>query len=133
MANITQIISYDTHDALLSRAEMTGKPTVIYVSNSPLPACKKFTPQYESFATKAASNENERREEAGIEFAQMELSSETSNLFKFAPNQLPVLVFMCRERLGKGDMWCKTVMGADLEGLEVGVREMMMKAKASSG
>lgn len=70
----------------------------------------------------------EERDARGVEFAQMEISSETSSLFKFSPNQLPVLVFMCREHGGTGDMWCKTVMGADLEGLRGGVSEMVNRA-----
>jgi hypothetical protein len=125
MSNITQITSHADNASLVSRAESTGKPTIIYVSNSTLPLCKVFSPKFYDLA----SQFNTERE-GQVEFAQIEFSSETSMLFKFSPNQLPVLVFMGRDRGmgGGGKLWCKTVMGADLEGLEQGVEEMMGRA-----
>lgn len=82
-----------------------------------------FTPQYEDLASWYTP---ENAPDA-IELAQMEITSETSSLLKFALNQLPVLVFMCTESQSK-KLWCKTIMGADLRELEAGVGELVGRA-----
>ncbi|KAK4543509.1 hypothetical protein LTR36_005403 [Oleoguttula mirabilis] len=126
MANhITHLTTKTEHDAAVSAATQT--PTVIYLSNSPLPACKAFTPRYEALAAKYNDDAEAARSgngnDNGINFCMMELSSETSPMFKFAPNQLPVLVFMVTET------WCRTIMGANAKELETGIGEMMKEAR----
>jgi len=108
---ILQITNKQEHDNAVSQSKQT--PTVIYVSNSNLPTCRKFTPKYEELAQKYPS----------IWFCQMELQTETSMLFKFSPNQLPVTVLMVR------DAWCKTVMGDDVRGLEAALEELVREAE----
>lgn len=114
MANITYLNNKPEHDAAVSAADKT--PTVIYLSNSPLPVCKAFTPKYEDLAAKYAERN------VDINFCLMELSSETSPMFKFAPNQLPVLVLMVK------GMWCRTIMGANVRELEAGIEELLKEA-----
>lgn len=127
MPPIQHLTTANSHLTFAKDHESTGKPSVLYVSNSSLPACKTFNPQYEALATRYSSEYGNL-----ITFAQMEFSAETSMLFKFAPNQLPILTLMCREREGsdgEGEvMWAKTVMGADLKELEKGIREMLGRA-----
>lgn len=114
--NIIQINDKATHDEIVSLSK--DRPTVIHVSNSSLPLCQKFTPEYSSLA--------DRWQHEGINFAVLEFNNQTSMLFKFSPNQLPVTVLMV------GDRWCKTVMGANLKGLESAVEELMEEAKKST-
>ena len=111
MANLINLTDRPSHDAAVTAAEET--PTVIYLCNSPLPACKTFTPKYSELATKYQD----------VQFCIMELTSETSPMFKFAPNQLPVLVFLVKKT------WCRTRMGADVKGLEAGLVELLNEAK----
>lgn len=122
MSPIIQITNAASHSSFNEKAQSQGKPSIIYVSNSVLPACKTFTPKYESLASRYSA-------EYDITFAQIEYAPDTSMLFKFAPNQLPVLTLMCREsEKGSGNMWAKTVMGADLKALESGIEEMLDRA-----
>lgn len=79
---VIQILDKPGHDQVVAQSK--GIPTVIYVSNSVLPACKAFQPKYEELARKWSSK--------GIKFAQLEFTSATSMMFKFAPNQLPISV-----------------------------------------
>jgi len=109
-ARVTQILDRSQHEKLISEAHTSGKPTVVYVSNSSLPGCKVFTPKYEVLA--------ERHPE--VQFLQVDYCRETSDLFKFAPNQLPVLVLV------KGS-WAKTIMSADISELEEGIKAMLEK------
>lgn len=145
---ITQITSLATHTTILQHAETSGQPTIFYVSNSALPAYKTFTPKYEALARRyavaagaeGAELSEEARHRLQVHFTQMEISPSTSMLFKFAPNQLPVLTLICREKHGdgkdvedregggSGNLWCKTVMGADMRGLEEGIDEMLSRA-----
>lgn len=106
-----QITNKKEHDDAVSQSLHT--PTVIYVSNSNVPVCKSFTPRIEDMAERYSS----------IRFYQMELQSETSMLFKFSPNQLPVTVLMV------GDRWCRTVMGDDLRELEGALGELGREAE----
>lgn len=126
---MTYITSPSSHATFTSHAESTGQPTVLYVCNPHLPACKTFTPLYTILAERYQAKHD-------IGFAQMDLSSETSMLFKFAPNQLPVMTFMCRQGKGmgkeEGKMWAKTIMGADLREVERGVEEMLRVAGLGS-
>jgi thiol-disulfide isomerase/thioredoxin len=122
MPDIIQITSATSYSTFTKEAESQGKPTVTYVSSSVLPACKAFTPKYEDLAFQYTVKYD-------ITFGQIDYTSDTSMLFKFSPNQLPVLTFMCRENeKGSGNMWAKTVMGADLKALESGIEEMLDKA-----
>ena len=113
VSRITQITTKDEHDELVGQSK--GIPTVIYVSNSVLPACKNFTPKYERLAEQWAP--------MGIRFCQLEFTEKTSMIFKFAANQLPVTVFMVH------DNWCKTVMGADLSAMDDVLAGLLEQAK----
>jgi thiol-disulfide isomerase/thioredoxin len=122
MPDIIQITDAASYSTFTKEAEWQGKPTVTYVSNSVLPACKTFTPKYENLVSHYGSKYD-------ITFGQIDYTSDTSMLFKFSPNQLPVLALMCREsEKGSGNMWAKTIMGADLKALESGIAEMLEKA-----
>jgi len=70
--------------------------------------------KFESWASDSFSHSGER-----IQYAKMDYTSETSYMFKFAPNQLPVTVLM----VGSG--WARTVTGTDIEGIESLAGEMM--------
>ena len=107
---VTQILDRPRHDKLIAEAHDPGQPTVLYVSNSSLPGCKVFTPKYEALAGRFPE----------VNFLQVDYCRETSDLFKFAPNQLPVLVLV------KG-WWAKTIMGANYKELEDGVKAMLEK------
>jgi thioredoxin-like negative regulator of GroEL len=113
MSGVVQITDRPEHDRVVEESKKT--PTVIYVSNSSLPTCRAYTPQYEELA--------KRRQDTGVRFAQMEFNTNTSMLFKFSPNQLPVTVLMVR------DAWCKTVMGPDMKGLESALETLIEEAK----
>ena len=118
-SSITKIPNREVHDTVV--AESVATPTIIYVSNSSLPACKAFTPKYEVLADKYEREAN--RKEPTIRFCQLEFTNETSMMFKFAPNQLPVTVLMCN------DNWCKTILGANMAGLERAIEELLQKAR----
>ena len=111
MAKLIHLTNKREHDTAVAAAEM--QPTVIYLCNSPLPACKTFTPRYIELAAKYQN----------IQFCIMELTSETSFMFKFAPNQLPVLVLMVKKT------WCRTMMGANVKELEAGLGDLLNEAK----
>lgn len=113
VSQVIQIATKAEHDELVGQSK--SLPTVIYVSNSVLPACKTFTPKYEKLAEQWAP--------MGIRFCQLEFTEKTSMMFKFAPNQLPITVFMVH------DSWCKTVMGADLSAIESVLGELLEQAK----
>ena len=113
----TQIPNRQVHDTIVAESE--SKPTVIYVSNSVLPACKAFTPKYESIADK---HNNGNTGKQAIKFCQLEITSETSAMFKFSPNQLPVVVFMC-----KGP-WSKTLMSPTVKEFEDGIKELLERS-----
>lgn len=112
-----QITSKSTLEQLEREAEST--PTMIYVSNGALPICRDFTPKYEELAEKYSKNSGD---EKSIRFAQLEFASETSALFKFSPNQLPVVTF-----LSKGP-WSRTMMSPSIEQVEEGIGEMLQRA-----
>ncbi|PVH83138.1 hypothetical protein DL98DRAFT_121193 [Cadophora sp. DSE1049] len=133
MPPIIHLTNPTSHAQFTRSHEASGAPYVLYVFNFSLPACKAFTPQYEELAARYSSNSNpntssEEGKENQTTFAQMDFSSETSMLFKFAENQLPVLTLMCREsgeNWRTGMLWAKMVTGADLRGLEEAIGEMM--------
>lgn len=110
-SSITQIIDKQTHDKVVDESERT--PTIIYVSNYALPICREFTPQYEDLAQKHS------KEQSVVNFCQMEITSETSAMFKFSPNQLPVLVLMCR------GPWSKTMMSPKIGQLDTEIERML--------
>ena len=100
-------------------AESSSVPTIIYVSNSALPICRDFTPKYEELAQKYSKDNGD---EKSIRFTQIEFATETSALFKFSPNQLPVVTFLC-----KGP-WSKTLMSPSVQQMEQSIEEMLQKA-----
>ncbi|CAK3982308.1 Benzoate 4-monooxygenase [Lecanosticta acicola] len=110
---IIQILDKPEHDGIVAQSK--DMPTVIYVSNSVLPACKAFGPKFHALV--------EQWSPRGIRFCQLEFTDKTSMMFKFAPNQLPVTVFMVH------DNWCKTVMGADAAAMEIALGELLEQDK----
>lgn len=102
------------HDAAVTKAD-DGTPTVLFVCNSSTPPCKAFVPKYAEMAAKYADR--------GVKFYRMEFNSETSYLFKFSPNQLPVLTVMINGR------WARTVMGGDAKGLESAIGELLLQPR----
>lgn len=109
---IFQITDRTSHDEVVSQSKK--QPTVINVSNSSLPICKKFASEYITLA--------ETWHPKGIRFCQLDFNHETSMLFKFSPNQLPVTVLMV------GDRWFKTVMGANMKTLEHALEELLKQS-----
>lgn len=116
-SQVIQIPDKPAHDKIVDESE--GTPTIIYVSNSALPICRDFTPKYEALADKYNKSSGGER---SIRFCQLDFSSETSAMFKFSPNQLPVVVFLC-----KGP-WSRTMMSPNVQQLEGGIEEMLRKA-----
>ena len=123
-AKITQIPNKQVHDTMVAESE--GTPTVIYVSNSSLPACKAFTPKYEALADEHDRNVSSEYAdipaERSIRFCQLDFSNETSMMFKFSPNQLPVVVLISE------GCWCRTLMSPSVKELESGIGELLKKA-----
>ena len=115
-STITQIGDKHEHDRVV--AESGDTPTVIYVSNSSLPQCKAFTPQYEALAARFEMSRE-------IRFSQLEFTNKTSMMFKFAPNQLPVLVLV------QEGNWCRTLLSPTMQELERGVDELLKHCKPS--
>ena len=118
-STITYIPNKSIHDTIV--AESATTPTVIYLCNSVLPFCKTFTPKYEALAQKWSSGEKDSSgsEVSNVRFTQMENTPETSPMFKFAPNQLPVVIFISE---GK---WAKTLMSPTIEEVERGLEELV--------
>lgn len=119
-SQITQITDKSSLQKVGAEAEST--PTVIYVSNGALPACREFTPEYEALAEKYSKQDGQG---TSVRFTQSELSSETSALFKFSPNQLPVLLF-----LSPGPR-TKTLMSPSVGNVEQEVEEMLQNVGKS--
>ena len=122
-SKIIHIPNKATHDEIVNKAHSDSKnstPTIIYVSNSALPICRAFTPKYEDLAEKYSKAGGL---ESNVKFCQLDFSSETSAMFKFSPNQLPVIVFLC-----KGP-WSKTMMSPNVEQLEDGIKMMLEQAQ----
>jgi len=107
---IVQIANRATHDKII--ADSATKPTVLYLSSSPLPACKTFTPQYAALA----------KEFDDVKFCQMEHNSETSPMFKFSQAQLPNVILIVE---GK---WCRTLLSPTVKEVEAGIEELISKA-----
>ncbi len=112
-STVIQVANRAKHDEVVSQSQQTQ--TVLHVSNSALPTCRTFSPKYEQLATQHAAD--------GIAFAEMGFSTDTSYLFKFSPNQLPVTVAMY------GDRWAKTVMGPDMRGIEEAIGIMLEEVR----
>lgn len=113
-STLTQITNQATHDKIVDESAQT--PTVIYVSNSALPICKSFTPKYEALQDKYNGGNNGQM---SVRFCQLEISSETSAMFKFSPNQLPVIVLCSR------GPWSRTLMSPSVAKLEEAVEDML--------
>ena len=112
---ITQITDKASHDAIAGAGER-GTPTVIYVSFSPLPACRSFTPKFEQLAADATLTDR------GIVFAQMELDKETTPILKFGVQTCPICI--C---LRKG--WCRTLLGDDIKALQKCIRDELLEGR----
>ncbi|KAK4929852.1 hypothetical protein LTR49_003479 [Elasticomyces elasticus] len=115
MANtrsITQITNPAEHDVVVSEAE--SQPTIICLANSVTPVCKAFTKRFEETAA--------RQTASGVRFCLMEFNNETSMMFKFAINQLPVVVFTC------AGPWSRSVVGATQGDLDVGMEQLLEQA-----
>ena len=114
-SGVTQIADKDTHDTIVAES-WASTPTVVYVSNSALPACKELTPKYEALAEEYSKRDGPQQT---VKFTQLELSPETSYFFKFSPNQLPVAVLMSQ------GPWSRTIMSPKIKDLEDGIAEML--------
>ncbi|KAK5110054.1 hypothetical protein LTR62_006298 [Meristemomyces frigidus] len=77
--HLTHIRSPADHHEVIAEAD-SGTPTVIYLRNDVIPACKAFDPKYEAIA--------HRYTETGVHFCVMDYNHETSPMFKFGPNQV---------------------------------------------
>lgn len=130
MANpITPIPDKPTHDQIV--AESSSTPTIIYVCNSSLPHCKAFTPQYEALAYKLQTESRTNCSKRNVKCCTLEFGTETAAMFKFSPNQLPVVVLMCADRDGKS--WARTMMSPRIEELEEAVEDMRARAGGGVG
>lgn len=109
-------------DLLVAQCNTDNIPTVLHVHNSAVPRCQSFLAVYERFATANASKDG-----IAIQYAKMDYTSETSAMFKFAPNQLPVTVVM----VGRG--WARTVTGADIGGIGARVAEVVRVRRDGAG
>jgi thioredoxin-like negative regulator of GroEL len=123
----TSIPNKAVHDTVV--AESAHTPTVIYVCNSSLPICKSFTPQYESLAHKLQDQSRTNCSKRNVKLCVLEFGTETSAMFKFSPNQLPVVVLMCSDREGKN--WARTMMSPRIGELEEAVEDMRERAGTS--
>ncbi|KAJ4989081.1 hypothetical protein SVAN01_05343 [Stagonosporopsis vannaccii] len=104
------------HDHLVAQCTKSNSPTILHVYNSSVPRCQSFITKFEIWARDRSFCSGER-----IQYARMDYTSETSCLFKFAPNQLPITVMM----VGPG--WARTVTGTDMERVESLAEEMMQE------
>lgn len=77
-SSITNITDKASHDAVVTEAADT--PTVIYVSNSSLPHCKAFTPQYEALAAKLREQSKKDCSKRNVRFCTMEFATATAPL-----------------------------------------------------
>lgn len=116
------ITNRDTHDQLVAKCTKHNVATILHVYNSAIPRCQSFLTKFESWAKNDSSYSGEQ-----IQYAKMDYTSETSFMFKFAPNQLPITVLM----VGQG--WARTVTGTDLEGIESSTEEMMGEHRRLTG
>lgn len=117
---VIQIPDKPTHDNIVAESE--HNPSIIYVCNSALPICKDFTPQYEKLAEKHGKGDGAERL---LRFCQLDFSTETSMMFKFSPNQLPVLVLISEGH------WARTLMSPTIQELESGVAELLKRSGKS--
>lgn len=108
------ITNKDTHDILVNQCTRYNIPTVLHVYNSSVPRCQSFLSTWEFWAQKHPSFGSDR-----VQYAKMDYTPETSNMFKFAPNQLPITVLM----VGQG--WARTVAGTAMGEIEKVAGEMM--------
>lgn len=104
----------DSHDQLVKECTSRNIPTILHVYNSSIPSCQAFLLTFESWV-KTSSSHNDYK----IQVGKMDYTSETSFMFKFAPNQLPITVFM----VGQG--WARTVTGTDIRDVEKVTEGMM--------
>lgn len=112
----------DSHDRLVKECTAHDIPTIIHVYNSSIPRCQSFLSTLESWATTYSSHQSDK-----MQFAKMDYTSETSFMFKFAPNQLPITVLM----VGQG--WARTATGTDIREVEKLAGEMLEEYRKLSG
>lgn len=123
-SSITDITDKKTHDTVVAEAAQT--PTVIYVCNSSLPHCKTFTPEYESLAYQVRNQSKTDCSKRNVRFCRMELTAETASMFKFSPNQLPVVTLICNDR--DGNSWARTITSPKIAELEEAMDGMRQRA-----
>lgn len=112
--SVRAITNKDSHDQLVKECTSHNKPTVLHVFNSSIPRCQTSLSTFESWAATSSPEHDDK-----IQFAKMNYTSETSFMFKFAPNQLPITVLM----VGQG--WARTVTGTDIREVARVAGEMM--------
>lgn len=114
------ITNRKAHDQLVAQCTKGNIPTILHVYNSAVPRCQTFLVNLEMWA-------KNRRNEDSIQYAKMDYTTETSFMFKFASNQLPITVLMVGER------WARTVTGAELGEIERMVEEMVDQHRMLTG
>ena len=110
---LPQIKNREEHDSIVSRENQERNiPVVIYVTSS-TPASRALTPSI------IALSKKQEFVEAGVQWYEMELTSETSPMIKFGPQNCPI-VFLFR------GTWCETLLGVrGSEDVEKKAREMV--------
>jgi hypothetical protein len=116
------ITNKDSHDILIGQCNRYNIPTVLHVYNSSIPQCQSFLAVFESYASKHSAKEG-----VPIQYAKMDYTPETSFMFKFAPNQLPITVIMY------GWKWARTVTGPEIGEIDKVVGEMVREYQAAGG
>ena len=113
---LPQIKNREEHDSIVSREnQQRNIPIVIYVTSS-TPASRALTPSI------IALSKKQEFVDAGVQWYEMELTSETSPMIKFGPQNCPI-VFLFR------GMWCETLLGIrGAEEVEKKVRDMAKRA-----
>ncbi|KAF3039486.1 hypothetical protein E8E12_001795 [Didymella heteroderae] len=116
------ITNRNSHDILVGQCNRYNIPTVLHVYNSSVPRCQSFLTVFEEFAKR-----HDPVDETSIQYAKMDYTPETSFMFKFAPNQLPITVAMF------GGKWARTVTGPEIGEIESMVTEMVKEYQAAGG
>ena len=113
---LPQIKNREEHDSIVSRENQKRNiPIVIYVTSS-TPASRALTPSI------IALSKKQEFVDAGVQWYEMELTSETSPMIKFGPQNCPIM-FLFR------GSWCETLLGIrSSEEVEKKVREMTQKS-----
>jgi hypothetical protein len=120
--SFSTITNKDSYDLLVNQCNRYNIPTALHVYNSSVPSCQSFLSEFESFA-----KHHDLVKEVRIQYAKMDYTPETSFMFKFAPNQLPITVVMFGQR------WARTVTGPRIGEIERLVMEVVREYQTIGG